>query len=117
MKKYLKFILPIVIVAVFIYAVYWAFFDIQRLKGEELLEEISSPDGNYTVSVYLNNGGATTDYAVLCSARNNETEKERNIYWQYHCTKANVEWLDEKTVDINGVELDVEKDSYDYRND
>ncbi len=117
MKKYLKFIIPLAIVAVLIYAVNWAFFDIQRLKGQELLDEVSSSDGKYTVSVYLNNGGATTDYAVLCSVRNNETEKERNIYWQYHCTTANVRWLDEKTVNINGKELNVEKDSYDYRND
>lgn len=117
MKKYLKIIIPLTIFAVLIYAVNWAFFDIQRLKGQELLDEVSSSDGKYTVSVFLNNGGATTDYAVLCSVRNNETEKERNIYWQYHCTNAKVKWLDEKTVDINGKGLNVEKDSYDYRND
>lgn len=118
MKKYLKVIIPIVlIVSVIAYAVHWAFFDIQRINGQEVLKEVSSPDEQYTVTAYLNNGGATTDYAVLCSVKNNETGKERNIYWNYNCYDAEIEWKDERTVIINGIELDVLKDTYDYRND
>ena len=81
------------------------------------MKEVSSADGNYTVSAYLNDGGATTGYAILCSVRNNKTNKEKNIYWNYRCTKADVNWISEKTVIINGVELNVDKDTYDYRND
>ena len=118
MKKYFKIIIPIIIILAMLgYGVYWAFFDIQRLNGQEILQEISSPSGSNTVTVYLNNGGATTDYAVLCAVKNNKSGKERNIYWQYHCTNASVQWIDEDTVVINGKELDVWKDSYDYRND
>lgn len=118
MKKYLKIIIPVLIVVLVVaYAVNWAFFDIQRIKGQELIKEVSSPDGNYTISVYLNNGGATTDYAVLCTAKNNQTNKEKNIYWNYHCTGAKIEWNSEDTVTINGIELNVNKDTYDYRND
>ena len=118
MKKFLKVIILVFIVIVIgVYTVNWAFFDIQRIDGQELLNEVVSPDGKYTVSAYLNNGGATTDYAVLCSVRNNETQKEKNIYWNYHCTEAEIEWNDEDTVIINGIELNVTKDTYDYRND
>ena len=122
MKKYMKIIIPIVIVfsliiAFVIYGIHWAFFDIQRIEGQEVIEEVISPNDNYTITAYLNNGGATSDYAVLCSVTDNQTGKERNIYWQYHCSEAEIEWKDEKTVIINGVELDVLKDSYDYRND
>lgn len=122
MKKYMKIIIPIVIVfsliiAFVIYGIHWAFFDIQRIEGQEVIEEVLSPNDNYTITAYLNNGGATSDYAVLCSVTDNQTGKERNIYWQYHCSEAEIEWKDEKTVIINGVELDVLKDSYDYRND
>lgn len=118
MKKLAKIIIPVLIIVLFVaYAVHWAFFDIQRLDGQKLLKESSSPDGKYTVSVYLNNGGATTGYAVLCSVKDNESGKERNIYWKYRIENANVEWTNEKTVIINGVELDVTKDSYDYRHD
>ena len=113
-----KIIIPVLIfVLLCVYAVNWAFFDIQRLDGQKLLKEVPSPDGRYTVSAYLNNGGATTDYAVLCSVKNNETNKEKNIYWNYHCTKADINWISEDTVIINGVELNVNKDIYDYRND
>ena len=80
-----------------------------------MINEAASPDGKYTVLAYLNSGGATTDYAVLCSVRNNETEKEKNIYWNYPCTEVKIEWNDEDTVTINGVELNVTKDTYDYR--
>ena len=121
LKKFLKVIIPIIFVILFIaigfYAVNWAFFDIQRIDGQELLNEAVSPDGKYTVSAYLNNGGATTDYAVLCSVRNNDTDKEKNIYWNYHCSEAVIEWISEDTVIINGIELNVTTDTYDYRKD
>lgn len=122
MKKHIKIIIPIVVVfliiiAFFIYGIHWAFFDIQRIEGQEVIEEVISPNDNYTITAYLNNGGATTDYAVLCSVTDNQTGKERNIYWQYHCSEAEIEWKDEQTIIINGVELNVLKDSYDYRND
>ena len=118
MKKAVKIIIPVLIfVLLCAYVVNWAFFDIQRLNGQDLIKEVSSADGRYTVTAYLNNGGATTDYAVLCSVKNNETNKEKNIYWNYHCTKADINWISEDTVIINGIELNVNKDTYDYRND
>lgn len=122
MKKHIKIIIPIgivfsLIIAFLIYGIHWAFFDIQRIEGQEVIQEVTSPNDNYTIKAYLNNGGATSDYAVLCTVTDNQTGKERNIYWQYHCSEAKIEWKDEMTVIINGVELDVFKDSYDYRND
>jgi hypothetical protein len=97
------------------YAFYWAFYDIQRIKGQEYLSQSTSPDKTYTLTAYLNNGGATTDFAVLCTLKNNESGKTKNIYWQYHCDTANMEWLNDETIKINGVELIVRKDIYDYR--
>ncbi|MBE6748375.1 MAG: hypothetical protein E7557_04000 [Ruminococcaceae bacterium] len=118
LKKYLKVIIPVLLVIVLgAYAIHWAFFDIRRIDGQELINEVTSPDGKYTISAYLNNGGATTDYAVLCSVKNNQTEKEKNIYWNYHCAEANIEWNDKDIVTINGIELDVTKDTYDFRNE
>ena len=119
MKKALLIvgIVILLIIALLAYGIYWAFYDIQRLDGQNVIEEVSSPNGTYTITAYLNNGGATTDYAVLCSVKNNSTGKEKKIYWQYHCTKADIIWLDEDTVQINGVELNVKRDTYDYRHD
>lgn len=119
MKRTLSIICIVLLVVISIlgYGIYWAFYDIQRLEGQEVIQEVSSPNDTYTITAYLNNGGATTGYAVLCSVKNNSTGKEKNIYWQYSCTKADIVWLDEETVQINGVELNVKKDTYDYRHD
>ena len=81
MRKCFKIIIPMVVVlAILAYGIYWGFFDIQRIKGQEILQEVSSHDDSNTVIVYVNNGGATTGYAVLCAVKNNQTGKERNIY-------------------------------------
>lgn len=118
MKKWKKIILSILFIFILIICgVYWAFFDIQRIDGQEVLSENSSPNGNNIITVYLNNGGATTDYAILCSVKKQHSEKERNIYWKYHCTDAKIQWLDDDTAIINGITLDVWKDTYDYRHD
>ena len=105
------------VISILGYGIYLAFYDIQRIEGQEIIGEVSSPDGTYTVTAYLNNGGATTGYAVLCSVKTNGQNKEKNIYWQYRCEEADIVWVDEYTVQINGVELNVEKDTYDYRHD
>lgn len=105
----------IAIIGLITYGVYWAFFDIQRIDGQEVITICESPDSSYTVTAYLNSGGATTAFSVLGTVRNNKTERERNIYWNYRCTTANINWVDDNTVNINGVTLDVRKDIYDYR--
>lgn len=97
------------------YAVNWTFFSTQRLKGQEYLKESTSPNGTYTVTAYLNNGGATTSFAVLGTLKNNKNGKTKNIYWQYKCEKADMEWVDEDTIKINGEELEVKNEVYDWR--
>ena len=109
------------------YGIYWAFYDIQRINGQEYfydiqringqeyITEATSPDGTYTVTAYLNNGGATTSYAVLGTLKNNKKNKTKNIYWQYRCEKADMEWLSDDTIKINGIQLQVEDEIYDYR--
>ncbi|WP_017414946.1 MULTISPECIES: DUF5412 domain-containing protein [Clostridium] len=99
------------------YFINWAFYDIQRIHGQEYLTESTSPNGTYTVTASLNNGGATTGYSVLGTLKNNKSGKSKNIYWQYHCEKADMEWLNEDIIQINGVELKVKNEVYDYRKD
>lgn len=98
-----------------VYAVNWAFYDIQRIKGQQFLKESTSTNGTYTVTAYLNNGGATTDFAVLGTLKNNKNGKTKNIYWQYHCENADMEWLNDEIIKINNVELNVKIEVYDYR--
>ncbi|WP_138204098.1 DUF5412 domain-containing protein [Haloimpatiens lingqiaonensis] len=108
-------IIMVILVGGVAYAINWAFFDIQRIRGQEYLSESTSPNGTYSVIAYLNNGGATTGFAVLGTLKNNKTGKTKNIYWQYHCEKAHMEWINDETIKINGVELKVKNEIYDYR--
>ncbi|MBR3738255.1 MAG: hypothetical protein IKN26_05915 [Eubacterium sp.] len=121
MKKTVTVILSVIIAAAVILTsvVYYFFFDISHLQGEKLIAKSVSPDNKYTVEVYLNSGSATTNSAVLCRLHyNDESGKDRNIYWDYNCTDANIEWTDNDTVVINGKTIDdVTKDKYDWRND
>lgn len=114
--KIIAVLVLMVFVAVAIPSVlYIKLFTIWGIKGQQLLASASSPDNRYTVTAYLNNSGATTSYCVLGTLKDNKTGFERNIYWQEDADAAYIEWVDETTVIINAVELDVKKDTYDYR--
>ena len=89
------------------------FVSMFTLPKGELIYTSESPSGEYIVNIYLTNGGATTDYAVRGELV--EGSKKKNIYWQYHEDSADVSWIGEYEVNINGVVLDVRHDVYDYR--
>ena len=99
--------------------VYYFFYDISHIRGQELIYESVSQNKTYTVKAYRNNGGATTDYSVLCKLHfNNKLKRDKNIYWEYHCWEAVIEWIDDDTLIINGKRIeDVTKDTYDFRSD
>ena len=117
MKKKTKIIIGVLMLfAVLIgYGIHWAFFDIQRLSGQEVITTSDSPNGQYTITAYKNNGGATTGYAVLANVVNHDNQKSRNFYWQDDCEDASIIWIDETTVEINGISLNIWEDTYDYR--
>jgi uncharacterized membrane protein YkvI len=116
MKKTLLKVLAIIICVLVFFGlvVYIFFFDIDAIKPGEKITESTSPSGKYKITAYLNNGGATVDFAVLCVLSDGKHRK--NIYWNYHCVSADIEWIDDDTVIINGVKLeDVNRDAYDFR--
>jgi len=114
LRKWITVIL--VIVAVLAYGVYWSFFDMDRLPKGELVAEAEAPGGKYTIRAYVSDMGATTDFAILGELNYNlENKKPRNIYWNYHESTANIEWIDAETVNINGHRINVLHDTYDFR--
>lgn len=109
-------VISLLIVALVGYGVYWAFFDMNRLPEGEFLTEEISPSGEYTLKAYVTNGGATTSYSVRGELVFNEKKnKTKNIFWDYREERAEIVWRDNHTVVINGHELDVRKDKYDFR--
>lgn len=106
----------LIICAIALYGIYWAFYDMNRLPKGELISEVVSPDGEYTLKVYLVNGGSTVAYCIRGELKYNiRSKKPKNIYWNYRETEAKVEWKDKDTVVINGHSLMVKKDVYDWR--
>lgn len=94
--------------------VYHFFYDINAINPGEKIAESVSPSGQYTISVYQNDGGATTACAILCVLY--DGNKEKNIYWNYPCESAEIVWIDNDTVIINDIQIDnIFLDTYDFR--
>lgn len=114
MKKKIVVIIFSVII-ILSYGVYWAFFDMGRLPKGKLIAEVQSPDGNYTLRAYVSGTSLSAD-AVRGELNYNKMKKKpRNIYWNYKESSADIKWKDNVTVVINGHELNVLHDTFDFR--
>lgn len=86
-----------------------------EIKGD-LIAESTSPNGKYSIKVYISSGGATTDFSVLGELNYiPENKSPKNIYWNYQEDTVNIQWLDDDTVMINGHKLNVLHDTFDFR--
>lgn len=108
MRRYYIFIMILAVVML-------SACSLKYLPKGEFLHSHDSPDKQYTVNIYLANGGATVDYAIRGELVDNNTGKAKNIYWNYHEDEAKVSWKDNDTVVINKHVLDVPDDTYDFR--
>ena len=99
------------------YGIYWAFFDMKRLPTGEYLTEETSPDGTYTLKAYVSVKSLSSDAVRGELVFNERNGKTKNIYWNYRESTAKIEWLDNKTVVINGHTLEVPNGKYDWRNE
>lgn len=92
------------------------FFSLHHLPKGDFLTEEESPNGEYTVKAYVSRSGATVADAVRGEViYHQKNDKKKNIYWEYRESEAEISWIDETTISINGVKLDVRKDVYDWR--
>ena len=97
------------------YGVYWAFFDMNRLPTGKYLTEETSPDGTYTLKAYVSSPSLSADAVRGELVFNERNGKIKNIYWNYRESTAKIEWLDNKTVVINGHTLEVLNEKFDFR--
>jgi hypothetical protein len=105
------------IIAMAIYAlIFRLFISMDYLPKGDLMGSFESPDRTYVVNMYLTNCGATCAYAVRGELIDSARSTKRNIYFKYKEQRAEVTWLDADTVVINGIELDVPHERYDWRN-
>jgi hypothetical protein len=104
------------IIIIFLLVINHFFFSMSKLPEGEFLTEVKSPNGEYTVKAYVLMSGATVADAVRGEVvYHQKRDKKKNIYWGYRDSTADIVWIDDHTVSINGIELDVRKDVYDFR--
>lgn len=83
-----------------------------NLPDGDYIDSLDSPNGEYTLKAYRYSGGATMDWSLRVEVVNNNTNKKINIYWKYHEKDADMKWIDNETVEINEVILNIHKDYY-----
>jgi len=91
------------------------FGSMDYLPKGEFVAAYDSPQGTYTLNIYLDGGGATTGFAIRGELVTAANGSRKNIYWSYPEQEATVEWVSDEVVDINGHVLDVVHDTYDWR--
>lgn len=80
-------------------------------KGENI-ETIISPDGLNTMNAYFIDGGTLSANSIRVEMVNNEDGIAKNIYWGYRENEVSLEWLNNEYVVVNGIILNIYKDTY-----
>ncbi len=104
----------VLLVAVSSLLYYHYFVSMRSLPEGTLIATYKESECDSEINIYRCSAGATVD----CSIRGEvvfKDSKKKNIYWSYHESDADVEWLDSETVTINGRVLNVHHDKYDFR--
>ncbi len=96
--------------------IFWINTTISDNKGK-LVGTYESPSGEFEIKCYILGGGATHIGNLRAEVQNTNTKKTREIYWCYDQPEANVLWVDNDVVLINGKQLNVLTDSYDCTKD
>ena len=117
--KILKVILKIIgfaIAAVFAFIITCIIAIEISLGGDAMqnhpLGEYPSPDGEHVCSVFVSNGGATTPYTVVAQVSGKWMFGKHTVYAVDNIEEADFRWVDNRTIRINGVSLDIYKDYY-----
>lgn len=87
------------------------YFTMDDLPEGKEIYSVASPSGNKILTVYSIENSIGT--AVRASVKRGKNT--RNLYWQTGLCEVDSGWLDENTVIINDVEINVKKGSYDCR--
>lgn len=91
-------------------------YSMYNLPKGEYITKSTSPNGEYTIKLYLCSGNSTVDFSVRGELIiNSFIKKKKNIYWQYKTDESNITWITKQRVLINGTEIKVPDGKYDWR--
>lgn len=91
------------------------FYNINNLPEGKFLFSSMSPGGQYTLKLYLVDGGQTLGKGIRGELVDIETKKSKNVYWVAGEEHAMVGWASDEVVSVNGHTVDVSKYVYDWR--
>lgn len=114
-KKIIVLFLVFILMALGIFY-YFGFVSMSTLPKGEYLASYPNETVECEVRVYRCDGGATVGYSIRGEVEYNNG-KIKNIYWSYHEDAADVYWVDNEKVSINGTILNIYDDVYDWRRD
>ncbi|WP_438349254.1 DUF5412 family protein [Paenibacillus sp. FA6] len=80
------------------------------------IEEVVSPDEMHSLRAYIVNEHATTPFSVRVEVLDMDTNKTKNIYWNFPQQDVHMKWKDNNIVIIDNKELNITSDIYDKRN-
>lgn len=117
--KILKIVLKVVgitLAAVFAVATI-LIIQFNRSFGDEFVKdrflgEYTSPDENHVCSVHISGDGLIMPWTVMAQVKGKGILWKRTIYTVKNIDEAVVIWLDDRTIWINGVKLDIYEDKY-----
>lgn len=91
---------------------------IAELPMEELPEGIKiidadSNDGVYRATLYMVRDGDAKYYrAAVTTLATGET---KNVYFDNYTNESTIEWMDNTTLKVNGISIDITDEVYDFR--
>jgi len=114
-KKYWIAFIIIILVGSIIIFIYNNFYNINNIPNGEHIESILSPNEHYKITSYIIKGDSLSKDAIRVELENTQTQKKKNIYWNYPQSDVTIKWLDDSTIQINDIKLNIYKDKYDWR--
>lgn len=95
-----------------------SWYNLEIIPRGSVVEYIESPNNEYTLITSIINGGVFSNDYILAEIEYKDTGKIKNIYYSYPGAYEEAEWIDEHTVKLDEMVIDVESDqTYDFRNE
>ncbi len=91
------------------------FYNINNLPQGKFLFSSMSPGGQYTLKLYLVDGGQTLGKGIRGELMDIDTGEAKNVYWVVGEDNALVGWASDTVVSVNGHTVDVSNYVYDWR--
>lgn len=111
-KKIIMAVIAGLLLLIFLY--FRFFISMYHLPEGEYLLSSTSPDGRYRLNAYLSETSLSAS-AIRGELEDLETQKTKNIYWDYRQETAEIEWMDQNMISINGHEFNYLTEVYDWR--